>query len=84
MSQINRRLIINASEVGEYVYCAKAWYLKRCGAIPQSPRLDQGATFHKKHGTTVSQAARLRRIGAVLSLIGLFLIIALAMIRFAN
>ena len=84
MRRVDRSPLISAAEIGDFVYCAKAWYLKRCGAIPQSPRLDQGATFHKKHGTTVLQAARLRRIGAVLSLIGLFLIIALAMIRFAN
>jgi hypothetical protein len=84
MSQINRRLIINASEVGEFIYCAKAWYLRRCGAVPQGPPLDEGTSFHRKHGTTVSRAARLRKTGMTISLIGLFLLIALALIRFAN
>jgi hypothetical protein len=84
MSQIKQRLMINASEVGEFVYCAKAWHLKRCGAHPQSRGLSQGTIFHKKHETTVAQAARLRTTGSALSLIGLFLLIAMAMIRFSN
>lgn len=84
MSQIDRRLIIDASEVGEFVYCAKSWYLKRCGEIPQGMRLKQGAIFHKKHGATVSRAASLRKAGVWLSLIGLFLLVALALIWFAR
>ena len=84
MSQINPRLIINASEVGEFTYCAKAWYLRRCGAVPQGPRLGEGTSFHHKHATAVSRAARLRKTGIWLSLIGLFLLIALALILFAS
>jgi len=84
MSQINRRLIINASEVGEFVYCAKAWYLKRCGEVPQGSQLDEGVVFHEEHGTTVAQAARLHKAGERLSIIGLFLLVALALIWFAG
>ncbi|HKE02533.1 MAG TPA: hypothetical protein VKE91_00645 [Blastocatellia bacterium] len=84
MSQINRRLIINASEVGEFVYCEKAWHLRRCGEVPQGTRLDEGTTFHEKHGTEISRAARLRKTGERLLLIGLFLLIALALIWFAS
>ncbi len=84
MSQINRRLVINASEIGEFVYCAKAWHLKRCGEVPQGPRLDEGVVFHEKHETTVSQAARLQKVGERLSLIGLFLLIVLTSIWFVT
>jgi hypothetical protein len=84
MSQINRRLVINASEVGEFVYCAKAWHLKRCGEVPQGPHLDEGIVFHEKHETTVSQAARLQRVGEKLSFIGLLLLIVLALIWFVT
>jgi hypothetical protein len=84
MSKIDRRLIIDASEVGEFVYCAKAWYLKRCGEVPQGLRLKEGAIFHKEHGATVSRAARLRKAGKWLSLIGLLLLVALALIWFAR
>ena len=84
MSQLNRRLLINASEVGEFVYCAKAWYLKRCGEVPQGPHLDEGVTFHEEHETTVSQSVRLQKVGERLSLIGLLLLVALALIWFAT
>jgi hypothetical protein len=84
MSQIDRRLIIHASEVGEFVYCAKAWYLKRRGEVPQGSQLKEGAAFHKGHGTTVSRAARMRNAGVWLSLIGLSLLVALALIWFAK
>jgi hypothetical protein len=84
MSQIDRRLIIDASEVGEFVYCAKSWYLKRSGEIPQGMRLKQGAIFHEKHGATVSRAASLRKAGVWISLIGLFLLVMLALIWFAR
>jgi hypothetical protein len=84
MSQLNRRLLINASEVGEFVYCAKAWYLKRCGEVPQGSHLDEGVTFHERHETTVSQAVRLQKAGERLSLTGLLLLIALALIWFVT
>ena len=84
MSHIDQRLIINAAEVGEFIYCEKAWHLRRSGAIPQGKRLAEGTSFHHEHGTTVLRAERLRKTGVKLSLIGLFLLIALALIRFAN
>ena len=84
MSQIDRRLIIDASEVGEFVYCAKSWYLKRCGEVPRGSRLEEGAAFHEKHEATVSRATRLRKAGKWLSIIGFFLLVVLALIWFAK
>ena len=84
MSQIDRRLIIDASEVGEFVYCAKSWYLKRCGELPRGSRLEEGAAFHEKHEATVSRATRLRKAGKWLSIIGFFLLVVLALIWFAK
>jgi hypothetical protein len=84
MSQIDRRLIIDASEVGEFVYCAKSWYLKRGGEVPRGSRLKEGAAFHEKHEATVSRATRLRKTGMWLSIIGFFLLVVLALIWFAK
>ena len=80
MSQLNRRRVINASEVGEFVYCPMAWYLKRCGEVPRGPRLDEGVAFHEQHETTVSLSAHLQKMGVRVSLIGLILLIVLALI----
>jgi hypothetical protein len=84
MSQIDRRLIIDASEVGEFVYCAKSWYLKRNGEVPQGSQLESGVVYHKEHGATVAQAVRLRKAGRWLALIGFLLVIMMALIRFSR
>jgi hypothetical protein len=80
MSQINRRHTITASEIGEFAYCSRAWYLKRCGEEPQSPHLEEGVAFHKMHESGVSQSMLLNRVGKKLGVIALilFLIIAIA------
>ena len=84
MSKIDRRLIIDASEVGEFLYCAKAWYLKRCGEKPRGPQLDDGIVFHKDHAKTVSRSARLRQAGVWIGLIGIILLVVLALILTAR
>jgi len=50
--------IIRASEVGEYAYCARAWWLRRVrGRQPRNWRdLDAGTSRHRAHGQTVRGA----------------------------
>ncbi|MBO0719689.1 MAG: hypothetical protein J2P41_02645 [Blastocatellia bacterium] len=66
---------ITASEIGEFVYCAKAWRLKRSGAEAQSESLGDGITFHRKHGVGVSLANRLERVGKSLLLAAALLLL---------
>jgi hypothetical protein len=80
MSEEDRQPIISASEVGEYVFCAKAWRLKRDGAIPQSPHLDSGTAFHQEHGRQVSRSDSLRKTAVICALIALLLFVCLALI----
>jgi hypothetical protein len=75
----NQRPIITASEVAEFVFCAKAWRLKRQGAKAQSPRLGAGKAFHEKHGAQVSLAGRLQRVGSLCAWIFLALLVVLAL-----
>ena len=84
MSQLNRRRIITASEIGEFAYCPKAWYLKRCGEFAQSPHLEKGVAFHGAHEAGVSQATRLNRAGKRLGMIALILFVVMAFIRFVT
>lgn len=58
---------IRASEVGEYVYCARAWRLRRDGQEPTAEgraRLDAGRRWHAGHGSVVRRALRLRRLAS--------------------
>ncbi len=77
MRDIERHPIITASEIGAFVYCAKAWHLQRCGAESQSESLDEGIVFHHKHGAGISLAERLDRIGKSLALTALMLLLIL-------
>ncbi len=51
--------VIRASEINEYLYCARSWWLRR--VAQQEPaaqeRLDTGTQLHAQHGKTV-QASR--------------------------
>lgn len=51
---------ISASEVGRYVYCARAWWLQRVmGHAPQNrAALERGERRHDAHGRLVVGASR--------------------------
>ncbi|MBC8449365.1 MAG: hypothetical protein H8D78_16575 [Chloroflexi bacterium] len=62
------RTYTRASEVGQYAYCARAWWL---GAV-QGERsanveaLEEGQLAHRRHGRQVVAYHRLRSLGYVL------------------
>lgn len=64
---------ITASEVAEFMFCAKAWQLKREGNEPDSPHLEPGVAFHRQHGKQLTFARKLQRAGWVL--VGLALLL---------
>ncbi len=47
---------IRASEVGEFVYCARAWWLRRvAGEEPEgAERREAGTVAHAEHGRAVA------------------------------
>ncbi len=59
---------IRASEIGDYLYCRRSWWLKRSrGIAPENVReLDRGIQHHRQHGTLVQNAIWLRRAAYVL------------------
>lgn len=67
---------IRASEVGEYVYCARAWRLRREGFGPSAAgreRLDAGTRWHLAHGSGVRRARLLRRLSTAALLVAVAL-----------
>jgi hypothetical protein len=71
--------IISASEVAEYVFCAKAWSLKRDGAVPQSPYIESGVVFHDKHRVQVSRSIFLHRAALFCVSIAIILLVLWAL-----
>jgi hypothetical protein len=76
MSRANRSINITASEVGDFVYCAKAWHLKRCGETAESESLEQGLIFHEDHSASFAQSERLNRLGKSIAVVAVILLIA--------
>lgn len=58
---------LRASEVAEYVYCARAWRLRVDGHEPASgqARRAAGEAWHLAHGQTVVRARRLRLVAGL-------------------
>jgi CRISPR/Cas system-associated exonuclease Cas4 (RecB family) len=66
--------LIRASEIGQYAYCAKAWWLSRVeGVQPSNLRqLEAGRDAHARHGAQVVASTLLARVAlACLALGGL-------------
>jgi CRISPR/Cas system-associated exonuclease Cas4 (RecB family) len=70
--------IIRASEVGEYVYCARAWWLRRVGGLEPAgrERREYGTVLHRRHGRAVAGSRALLLVCAILVVVALALMIA--------
>jgi CRISPR/Cas system-associated exonuclease Cas4 (RecB family) len=72
-----RLALIKASEIGEYVYCAHAWWLRRvAGWEPDNAeRLEHGRALHQRHGQAEQRSRWLLTFGVVLILGALGLLV---------
>lgn len=72
---------LRASEVAEYVYCARAWRLRVEGHEPASggARRAAGEAWHLEHGQAVARARRMRSLAylafALALLVGLLILL---------
>jgi hypothetical protein len=60
---------IKASEIGEYIYCRRAWWLRRsAGHQPLNvSEQEAGVVYHDQHGQSVQRADRVRRLALLLT-----------------
>ncbi len=67
--------VIRASEIGQYDFCAKAWWLGSIEGVPPSNvrELQAGTTAHEQHGQQISRAGRLQQAAIGLLIIGVIL-----------
>jgi len=76
---------ISASEVGQFTFCRRAWWLARVGGrLPTNlEALARGETRHRQHGRDV-RIARLGKAGAYILLgagVLMLLLLALQLLR---
>jgi hypothetical protein len=72
---------IRASEVGEYVFCARAWWLGRVvGRVRENPgELALGRARHAGHARSIAVSALMQRLGLVLILAAIVVAVLLAL-----
>ncbi|OLE55649.1 MAG: hypothetical protein AUG51_01540 [Acidobacteria bacterium 13_1_20CM_3_53_8] len=70
-----KRELIRASEVGEYVFCSRAWWLRAEGFEPTAGHeaRERGTRWHLAHGREVARARRLRQMALFFILLALML-----------
>jgi hypothetical protein len=63
---------IRASEIGTYLFCARAWWFQDQGFPSQNQtELSAGSAYHAAHGRQVFAAGLLRLVGYLLLLAAL-------------
>ncbi len=75
--------IIRASEIGQYDFCAKAWWLGSIeGVEPSNIReLEAGTAAHAWHGRQVTRASRLQQGAVLIVMIGILLVVVFLLSR---
>jgi len=70
---------LSASEVGRYIYCARAWWLQRVqGLAPENQQaLHRGTQRHEAHGRALAAARRQMVWARWMMLLALILVMAL-------
>lgn len=67
--------LIRASEVGQYTYCARGWWLNVVQGRPiERTRLARGSEAHTQHGQRVRLAVWQARVGLALLALALALL----------
>ena len=63
--------VIRASELGEYVYCARAWWLRRVEGVASrnTAALHSGRQAHDRHGRGVAAWQTQRRLALLLAIL---------------
>jgi CRISPR/Cas system-associated exonuclease Cas4 (RecB family) len=69
--------VIRASELGEYYYCARSWWLRRVVGLEPTgtEHRERGTASHIRHGWLVATSQRLLWIGLGLLIGGVGLLI---------
>ena len=68
---------IRASELGTYLYCARAWWYDRQGIeSTNQAELLAGTELHRQHGRSVVASSLLRTAASVLLLVAIMVLAA--------
>ena len=74
----NRQRVIRASEIGQWAYCSRAWWLGSIKGVPSTNTraMAQGQKVHQQHGRAVWAARALRKVSMVLFAVAAVMLVA--------
>lgn len=69
--------LIRASELAQYSFCHRAWWLGTVKGLPSQSQaaLERGTRHHKHHGGQIYAAKRWQQLGLILLACGMFLLV---------
>jgi CRISPR/Cas system-associated exonuclease Cas4 (RecB family) len=74
---------IRASEIGSYLFCARAWWYHEQGIeSTNQAEMNAGTELHRQHGRTVIASGLTRMLAVILLLVALALLVAYCTARF--
>jgi len=69
--------IIRSSDIGNYLYCRRAWWYKKQGMVSENQtELAAGTELHARHGRQVLASTLTRTAGLTLLMIALVMLVA--------
>jgi CRISPR/Cas system-associated exonuclease Cas4 (RecB family) len=69
--------VIRSSDIGNYLYCRRAWWYKKQGVISENQsELSAGTELHRRHGRQVLASGLSRTIALILLMIALVMLVA--------
>jgi hypothetical protein len=75
--------LIRSSDIGNYLYCRRAWWYQRQGyESANQAELAGGAELHRQHGRKVMAAGLLRML-AVLFLLAALVLLTISLVNYA-
>ncbi len=76
MGKVER--VLRASEIGEYVFCHRAWWLHRVQGLESAngAKMSSGIARHAIHGQAIRRAERLQRAAFVFLALAILLVVA--------
>lgn len=68
--------VIRSSDIGNYLYCRRAWWYKKQGFESENEaELTAGTEIHRQHGRKVLASSLTRSLGLVLLFAALILLV---------
>jgi CRISPR/Cas system-associated exonuclease Cas4 (RecB family) len=69
--------VIRSSDIGNYLYCRRAWWYKKQGFESENrAELATGTEIHRQHGRKVMASSLNRSLAILLLLVSLVLLVA--------